>query len=195
MTRHLLRLIWNRKRQNFLLTVEIFCSFLTLFGVVLFAVHYANNARQPLGFEIDRMWSVTVDRKEADQDPAVKARHRETYRQLFVALREMPEVEGVAGSFTGPYANAEWGSGTRLPGGRQVNYGVNRVTDDFPRAFPHPDRGGTLVFARRRRRDVEAGGRQSAAGAGDLRRRQSGRADHQRGARSERSASRSERQA
>ena len=49
MTRHLLRLIWNRKRQNFLLTVEIFFSFLTLFGVVLFAVHYANNARQPLG--------------------------------------------------------------------------------------------------------------------------------------------------
>ena len=28
MTRHLLRLIWNRKRQNFLLTLEIFFSFL-----------------------------------------------------------------------------------------------------------------------------------------------------------------------
>ena len=87
MTRHLLRLIWNRKRQNFLLTVEIFFSFLTLFGVVLFAVHYTNNARQPLGFEIDRMWSVTVDRKEPDKDPAVKARHRETYRKLVVALQ------------------------------------------------------------------------------------------------------------
>ena len=34
MTRHLIRLIWNRKRQNFLLTVEMFFSFLTLFGVV-----------------------------------------------------------------------------------------------------------------------------------------------------------------
>ena len=37
MTRHLIRLIWNRKRQNFLLTVEMFFSFLTLFGVVLIA--------------------------------------------------------------------------------------------------------------------------------------------------------------
>ena len=108
MTRHLLRLIWNRKRQNFLLTVEIFFSFLTLFGVVLFTMHYANNARQPLGFDIDRMWSITVDRKETDEDPAVKARHRETYRQLLVALREMPEMEGAAGSFTGP---------TRIPTG------------------------------------------------------------------------------
>ncbi|MEO8075100.1 MAG: FtsX-like permease family protein [Acidobacteriota bacterium] len=131
MTRHLLRLIWNRKRQNFLLTVEIFFSFLTLFGVVLFAVHYTNNARQPLGFNVDRLWSISVDREEPSDDVAVKARHRETYRQLMLALREMPEVEGVAGAFTGPYANSNWGSSTRLAGGRNVDYGVNSVTDDY----------------------------------------------------------------
>jgi putative ABC transport system permease protein len=131
MTRHLLRLIWNRKRQNFLLTAEIFFSFLTLFGVVLFAVHYVNNARQPLGFNIDRLWSVSVDRKESDKDPAVKTRHRETFRQLLAALKEMPEVESVAAGFTGPYANANWGSSTRLVGGREVQYGVNTVTDDY----------------------------------------------------------------
>lgn len=131
MTRHLLRLIWNRKRQNFLLTVEIFFSFLTLFGVVLLAVHYANNARQPLGFDIERVWSISVDRKEPDKDPAVKARHRETYRQLLMTLDEMPEVEVVAASFTGPYANANWGSSARLVGGREVPYGVNRVSDDY----------------------------------------------------------------
>ena len=131
MTRHLLRLIWNRKRQNFLLTVEIFFSFLTLFGVVLLSVHYANNARQPLGFDIDRVWSISVDRKEPDKDPVVKARHRETYRQLLMTLGEMAEVEVVAASFTGPYANANWGSSTRLVGGREVQYGVNRVSDDY----------------------------------------------------------------
>ncbi|MEN3339390.1 MAG: putative transport system permease protein [Acidobacteriota bacterium] len=142
MTRHLLRLIWNRKRQNFLLTVEIFFSFLTLFGVVLFAVHYANNARQPLGFEIDRVWSITVDRKESDQDPAVKAQHREVYRQLFGALREMPEIEVVAASFTGPYANSNWGSRVRQPGGHQIDHGVNSVTDDYAELFHIPLVGG-----------------------------------------------------
>ena len=110
MTRHLLRLIWNRKRQNFLLTVEIFFSFLALFGVVLLAVHYANNARQSLGYSIDRIWSVQIDRKENDTEEAVKARHRETYRQLLMALRELPQIEGVAASFTGPYTNSSWGS-------------------------------------------------------------------------------------
>ena len=131
MTRHLIRLIWNRKRQNFLLTVEMFFSFLTLFGVVLIAAQYGNNSRQPLGFEIDRVWSVSVDRKESDQDPAVKARHRQTYEQVLMALRDLPEVEAVGAAFTGPYANSNWGSGSRLAGGRDIDYGVNNATDSY----------------------------------------------------------------
>ena len=167
MTRHLLRLIWNRKRQNFLLTVEIFFAFLTLFGVVLIAAQYANNARQPLGYEIDRVWGLEVDRKESDQDPAVKTRHRETYSQLLMALKDMPEVEEVAGAFTGPYANSNWNSGGHLKGGRQIRYGVNNVTDSYDRLhqikavegrwFSREDDAATwipVVINRRMARDV-----------------------------------------
>jgi putative ABC transport system permease protein len=138
MTRHLLRLIWNRKRQNFLLTVEIFFAFLTLFGVVLIAVQYANNARRPLGYQIDRVWDLTVDRKESDEDPATKARHRETYRQLLLALGDMPQIEAAGAGVTGPYANSNWTSGARLTGGRRVRFGVNMVTDTYPEVFRVP---------------------------------------------------------
>jgi putative ABC transport system permease protein len=138
MTRHLLRLIWNRKRQNFLLTLEIFFSFVALFGVVLFAMHFANNSRQPLGYNIDRVWSITVDRKENDEDVAVKSRHRTTFRQLLLALKEMPQVEIAAASFTSPYANWTWGGGMRLKGGHKIDHGVNGVTDDFPALFQMP---------------------------------------------------------
>ena len=138
MTRHLIRLIWNRKRQNFLLTVEMFFSFLTLFGVVLVAAHYINNSRQPLGFAIDGVWSITVSRKESDQDPAVKARHRQTYEQVLMALRDLPQVEAVAAAFTGPYANANWGSGSRLAGGRRIDYGVNNATDSYAELMKIP---------------------------------------------------------
>jgi putative ABC transport system permease protein len=133
MTRHLFRLIWNRKRQNFLLTVEIFFSFLTLFGVTLFAVQYANNARQPLGFSIDRLWNIDVGTNENDEDPAVKARHRETWRQLLATLRELPQVEGATASVNTPYGNSSWGGGLRMPGGRQVPFGVNKSTDEYDR--------------------------------------------------------------
>jgi putative ABC transport system permease protein len=138
MTRHLLRLIWNRKRQNFLLTLEIFFSFIALFGVVLFTMHFANNSRQPLGFDIDRVWSITVDRKENDEDPAVKSRHRATFRQLLVALRDMPQVEDAAASFTSPYANWSWGGSMRLRGGRKLEHSVNSITDHFPALFQMP---------------------------------------------------------
>jgi putative ABC transport system permease protein len=138
MTRHLLRLIWNRKRQNFLLTLEIFFSFIALFGVVLFAMHFANNSRLPLGYNIDRVWSITVDRKENDEDVAVKSRHRATYRQLLLALKEMPQIEIAAASFTSPYANWTWGGGMRLKGGHKFDHGVNGVTDDFPALFQMP---------------------------------------------------------
>lgn len=172
MTRHLLRLIWNRKRQNFLLTVEIFLSFLTLFGVVLIAAHYWSNARQPLGFTIDRVWSLSVDRKESDEDAAVKARHRETYRQLIMALGDMPEVESVGASFTGPYANSNWGGAMRLAGGRRIRHGVNRVTDSYAGLFSIPvvegrwfsreDDGATwtpVVLNRTMAREIFGGGR------------------------------------
>jgi putative ABC transport system permease protein len=138
MTRHLLRLIWNRKRQNFLLTVEIFFSFLALFGVVLIGVQFAYNSRLPIGFSIDRVWNLSVDRKESDDDPAVRARHRETYRQLLMALRELPQIEAVSAGFTGPYTNSSWGSGTDLADGRKVRFGFNRVTDSFQDVFQIP---------------------------------------------------------
>lgn len=138
MTRHLLRLIWNRKRQNFLLTVEIFFSLLALFAVVLIGAQFVYNSRLPVGFSIDRVWTVSADRKEPDDDPAVKARHRETYTHLLAALRDLPQIEVVSAGFTGPYTNSSWGSGSKLADGRHVPYGYNSVTDSFQDVFQVP---------------------------------------------------------
>ena len=43
MIRHLVRLIWNRKRQNLLLSIEILCSFLVVFVVLLIGLNFAVN--------------------------------------------------------------------------------------------------------------------------------------------------------
>ena len=134
MTRHLLRLIWNRRWHNALLIVEILCSFLVLFGVVLLLVQYANNYRQPLGYDISRAWVVEVAVHDADQGPGEGAGHAERFRQLLAGLGELPQVEAVAAGFTTPYANASWESGMRYQG-RQVDYGVNPVTDTFPQVI------------------------------------------------------------
>ncbi|MEO5820899.1 MAG: ABC transporter permease, partial [Vicinamibacteraceae bacterium] len=150
MTRHLIRLIWNRKRQNLLLAVEILCSFLVLFLVVFMGLHFAVNARKPLGFDIDRVWNVDVGRPRElpgshDGDAAAaqaaataRARERDAIRRLIQAARELPQVELVGASFTGPYANSTWGSGMDFTDGRHFEYRYNAVTDDFLRVLTMP---------------------------------------------------------
>jgi putative ABC transport system permease protein len=129
MIRHWMRLIWNRKRANFLIMVEIFISFLVLEGVMLVGAQYVYNYRHPLGFSIDNVWAITVDAKEHEDDTN-RALHRETFRQLLLAARDMPQIESAAGAFTAPYANASWGSGFNS-NGRLLLYGVNEVTDSY----------------------------------------------------------------
>jgi putative ABC transport system permease protein len=129
MIRHLFRLIWNRKRSNFLIMVEILCAFLVLEGVMVMATHYANNYRQPLGYSIDRVWSIRMDAKVRSEDKAVRAAQNATVRQLFNAVRDLPEVEAICAGFTTPYSNASWTSGHKM-NGRQIDYAMNTATDD-----------------------------------------------------------------
>ena len=132
MIRHYLKLIWNRKRSNLLITVEIFFSFLVVFAVVATAAYYANNYRRPLGFSIDDVWVVNVDAKlpESRVSEDAAAAVVETRRQLHLALRELAEVREVAGAFTVPYGNSRWVSSTKVDG-RTVEYTMNGVTDGF----------------------------------------------------------------
>ena len=58
MALHLLKLIWNRKRANFLIVTEILLSFLVLAAVTTVAVHYWRNYQAPLGFSYERIWDV-----------------------------------------------------------------------------------------------------------------------------------------
>ena len=71
MTRHLISLIWNRKRHNILLAAEIFFSFLVVFGIVSVGVFYVDNYRRPLGYTWDDVWRVRIDMKQSG--PETKA--------------------------------------------------------------------------------------------------------------------------
>ena len=130
MIRHILRLMWHRKRHNVLIGLEIFISYLVLLGVMVIGVSYATFYRYPLGYDIDRVWRVGIRsdfRNDRDED---KAAGRQAVQQVLLALRDLPEVESVAGAFTAPYENASWGSGISVRG-RKFDYGVNEVTDQY----------------------------------------------------------------
>jgi putative ABC transport system permease protein len=129
MIQHWLRLIWNRKRANFLIMLEIFISFVVLQGVMLIAAQYVYNYRHPLGYSIDNVWVIHADSRERD-DETTRARHQETFHRLLLAVSDMPQVEAAAGGFTAPYVNATWGSAFEV-NGRLILHGVNEVTDGY----------------------------------------------------------------
>ena len=48
MFRHLFKLIWNKKKQNFLMITEMFVSFLVIFAVFSMMVFYYHNYFHPI---------------------------------------------------------------------------------------------------------------------------------------------------
>jgi putative ABC transport system permease protein len=131
MIKHLCKLVWNRKRINFLVTLEIFFSFLVVFAVIVFAVYYTDNYRRPLGFDYQNVWYIGVERRAASGDKDLP-QQLETSRRLLAALREFGEVESAAGVWGAPYSRGNWTSGLDdKKRGISVNFGRNAVTDDL----------------------------------------------------------------
>ena len=131
MIKHLCKLVWNRKRINFLVTLEIFFSFLVVFAVIVFAVYYTDNYRRPLGFDYQNVWYIGVERRAGSGDKD-KPQQLETSKRLLAALREFGEVESAAGVWGAPYSNGNWTSGRDdKKTGKSIHFGCNPVTDDL----------------------------------------------------------------
>lgn len=66
MIRQLFKLMWNSKRNHSLLIIEIFFSFLVLFGVMSFIISQYTNYVEPMGFESDNVWVVWFENANAE---------------------------------------------------------------------------------------------------------------------------------
>lgn len=132
MTRHLVRLMWNRKRQNLLLMVEIFVAFLIVVIVSVMGVHFGYNSMQPLGFSAADVWALEVRRAGtpgAQGGPTEG--DREVFRQIGAELSARPEIEAASGAFTGPYRWYSWSDDLNLEGREPLLVSVNRTDDHF----------------------------------------------------------------
>jgi putative ABC transport system permease protein len=95
MFKHLFKLIWNKKKQNFLLITEMFVSFLVMFGVFTLMVYYYHNYKQPMGFDYDNVWVVNYTPPENIHSNDSFMLFHETLSKM---LKSMPQVEEI--SFT-----------------------------------------------------------------------------------------------
>ena len=91
MIRHFFRVIWFRKKENFMTSLGIFISFIVLFLVASFLVYTIGNYYKPLGFDYENVWKITMDWKDDSAEEKI-----ETFRQVENTLKSTPEVESFA---------------------------------------------------------------------------------------------------
>jgi len=109
MFKHLFKLIWNKRRQNFLFLSEILVSFMVIFAVFSLLVYYYLNFRKPPGLESAQVWSVSYKNpyktKNTDSLNLI-------YENLRSSLKSLPQIQEV--SFSSP--NYPYSSSTSRTG-------------------------------------------------------------------------------
>lgn len=113
MFRHLLKLMWNKRRANSMIFLEILLAFIVLFGVYAFIFYNLNRYSSPLGFNYANSMGVRMDLNDELDSLAVLAA-QDRIRQDLLA---MPNVEGV--TWVGPvnpFGGGTWQTGTMVRG-------------------------------------------------------------------------------
>ncbi|MFP5286080.1 MAG: ABC transporter permease [Thermoanaerobaculia bacterium] len=133
MMRHLLKLVWNRKRTNALIILEIFFSFLVVFVVATLGLYFWDNYRQPLGYTWQNVWKVSVDMKSEggrNDDDATKAARLKVVERMVREIEALEPIESAAVAMISPYDQGGWTSGERIDG-KQIEMEANAATDRF----------------------------------------------------------------
>jgi putative ABC transport system permease protein len=129
MIRHLFKMIWNKKKQNMLLMVEMLASFLVVFAVFTLLVYNYHNYRRDMGFEYENVWVINFNNSENISSLDSIRMFRESLRNR---LKSMPEIKAVSYSSANVPFSMSTHNGT-LDHNKQSISSVNRYTgeDDY----------------------------------------------------------------
>jgi len=109
MIKHILKLIWNKKRSNALMLIEILLAFVVLFFVLAYMFFNLDKTSQPLGFETTDRWMINLDNIDAKDSLDALITMQNLKRNL------LTEEEILSVSFTqsiAPFTNNQWIDGT-----------------------------------------------------------------------------------
>lgn len=90
MIRHLFILIWNRRRTNILLIVEIFLAFIVLFAVGSVVLYMRQNYEVPLGFQYEQVWRI-----ELNSGTQSESQQFSTFQQVLLRLKATSGIEQI----------------------------------------------------------------------------------------------------
>jgi len=85
---HIFKMMWQRKRANSLIIIEMVVAFIVLLAVVVFIRVSYQTYSAPLGFNYDNTWAI-----ELNPDIRDRAKISVTAKQTLQVLSQLPEVE------------------------------------------------------------------------------------------------------
>jgi putative ABC transport system permease protein len=123
MFQHLFKLIWKRRKSNFLIMLEIFVAFLILFAVSSASIYLYKNYNQPSGINVDNVWSVYVTYNSLSD--SLNRQNGELLEQKLKAFKEIKAF--TFGNETFPYGNSHNGGNVSY---KEIDVNTSFVTLD-----------------------------------------------------------------
>ena len=125
MIKHIFKLIWNKRKNNTLIIVELFLSFLILFAVLTFMYNSVDKLFTPLGFETKDHWIIN---QSYTNDSTTLA---DNNISLKTSLNELSEVEEVAfGNSARPFSGYTWQTSIDYKG-MEIQYKLLECDENF----------------------------------------------------------------
>ena len=133
MIRHILKMVWHRKRSNGLLLLEISLSMLVLFAAVAITVKTVASYRTPLGFDYHDLYDLSIDIKRTATDDWMPAQSAKV-GLLIQELKRLPEIEAVGGNYPAVFSQGGMTSAVKV-NGRWVPFRMAQTTDNTVEAL------------------------------------------------------------
>ncbi len=133
MFKHLFKLMWNKRGQNFLFLTEILISFLVVFAVFSYITYYYQNYSKPLGFDYNRVWAIAYSGEQLSKNPDTLTTF---YANLEKSLKSMPEIKEVSfASPNYPYSSSFMSTGLSQGGKKFNNISDFHVGTDYQKVW------------------------------------------------------------
>ena len=100
--KHLFKLMWNRRKMNFLMIAEIFISFLVIFVLVQSLVKFAFYYNEPLGFNYKDVWNLEININNLNDQDA-----RNEMELIKNELQAYPKIINFTECYNIPYTSSD----------------------------------------------------------------------------------------
>lgn len=127
---HILKMIWNRKKSNVLIIIEIAIAFMVVFSIFVLAIRNYNLYQIPLGFNYENMWRIQISNQSSwDSEKGTL-----TLKQILRSLKQQPEIRNVHLMRNPVFENRVWSSSYDL-GDKKIHFMANIIDDGAAEDF------------------------------------------------------------